>query len=285
LHGSIIGGVGELSFRELQRGLRELGLTRESRVLAFVALPALGPVRGGAEAMAAALTALCRLVMMPAFTPQCQVWPLVGPGNNGEDYAGHEAENAAAEFFRPDLPAHPSVGAVAEALRHVPGARRSSHPLYSFTAVGEGAELALAAQSLAEPLGPIAHLAEDGQGAEVLLLGVDETANAALHYAEARAGRKQFVRWALTPEGVVECPACPGCSDGFRAVIPYVRPMARQGHVGAAKAERVPLATLVRAAVDLIKREPTALLCSHADCKRCGAVRTVLGELGQSVPA
>jgi aminoglycoside 3-N-acetyltransferase len=283
--GSIIGGVGALSFRDLQKGLRELGLTRESRVLAFVSLPALGPVRGGAEAVAGALTALCRLVVMPAFTPQCQVWPLVGPANNGDDYAGHEADNAAAEFFRPDLPAHLSAGAVAEALRHVPGARRSSHPLYSFAAVGEGAEMTLAAQSLAEPLGPIAHLAEDGQGAEVLLLGVDQTANAALHYAEARAGRKQFVRWALTPEGVVECPACPGCPDGFGAIIPFARYLARLGQVGGARAERIPLAGLVGAAVDLMRRDPAALLCARADCRRCGAVRGVMGALGQAVVA
>jgi len=277
----MIGGVGEVSFRELQKSLRELGLGRESRVLAFASLPALGPVRGGAEAVAGALTALCGLVVMPAFTPQCQVWPLVGPANNGDDYAGHEAENARAEFFSPDLPADSSVGAVAEALRHVPGARRSSHPLYSFTAVGDGADLTLRAQSLAEPLGPIAHLAEDGAGAEVLLLGVDQTANAALHYAEARAGRKQFVRWALTPEGVVECPACPGCPDGFRAIIPYVRPLAKIGHVGGARAERIPLRALVQAAVELMRREPTALLCARAACARCGAVRRGRGERGE----
>ena len=35
-----------------------------------------------------------------------------------------------------------------------PGAVRSAHPLYSFVAVGAGAERAMAAQSLADPLGP-----------------------------------------------------------------------------------------------------------------------------------
>jgi aminoglycoside 3-N-acetyltransferase len=277
--------VPELTFRDLQKGLRDLGLTRDSRVLVFASLPALGPVRGGAEAVAGALAALCQLVVMPAFTPQCQVWPLVGPDNNGADYAGHQAENAAAEFFWPSTPVQHDLGAVAEALRHVPGALRSTHPLYSFAAVGQGAELAIAAQSLAEPLGPIAHLAEDGHSADVVLLGVDQTANAALHYAEARAGRKQFVRWALTPQGVVECPACPGCPDGFRAIIPYARPLARQGHLGGARAERIPLAALVRVAADLIRREPTALLCTRPSCERCGAVRTVLAELAHPVPA
>jgi aminoglycoside 3-N-acetyltransferase len=277
--------VSEITFRDLQKGLRDLGVTRNSRVLVVASLPALGPVRGGAETVVGALTSLCRLVVMPAFTPQCQVWPLVGPANNGADYEARQAENAGAEFFHSDLPVHASQGAVAEALRQVPGARRSSHPLYSFTAAGDEAELTLVAQSLAEPLGPIAHLAESGQGADVVLLGADPTANVALHYAEARAGRKQFVRWALTPQGVVECPGCPGCPDGFRAVIPFARPLARLAHVGAARAERIPLAPLVRATADLIRRDPTALLCSREGCARCGAVRTVLAELAQAVPA
>ena len=41
----------------------------------------------------------------------------IGPPNNAITYTGHDEENAAAEIFRPDLPAHPSLGVVAEALR------------------------------------------------------------------------------------------------------------------------------------------------------------------------
>lgn len=267
----------EVTFRDIHKGLRELGLTCESRVMVHAALPAFGAVRGGAETLVGALTALCQLVVMPAFTPQCQVWPLVGPPNNGTRYGGREAENANAEIFRPSLPVHASLGPAAEALRHVPGAVRSTHPLYSFTAAGPGADLVAAAQSLAEPLGPVAHLA--GRGAEVLLLGVDHTANVALHYAEARAGRKQFVRWALTPAGAVECPACPGCPEGFNAITPFVRPMVRVAQIGTARVARLPLAELLTAAETRLRRDPTALLCSRTGCERCAAVRTVLTSL------
>ncbi len=261
--------MAEVTFRDIQKGLAALGLTRASRVLVLGDAAAFGPVRGGAETIVGALTASAALVLAPAFTPQCQVWPLVGPEHNGAQYAGHAAENAAAEFFRADLPA----AGLAEALRHGPGAQRSSHPLYSFVAVGEEAGLALAAQSLAEPLGPVAHLAEAGRGGEVLLIGVDQTANVALHYAEARAGRKQFVRWALTPTGIVECLACPGCADGFNGMAPYARPLHRIGHIGAARVERLPLAELVEAAVALLRRDPVALLCSRPGCERCEDVR------------
>lgn len=266
--------MAEVNFRDIQKGLQALGLTRASRVLVLGTAAALGPVRGGAETVVGALTASSALVVAPVFTPQCQVWPLVGPENNGATYAGDAAENAAADFFRADLPA----AGLGEALRPVPGAQRSSHPLYSFVAVGAEAGLTLRAQSLAEPLGPVAHLADAQAGRDgvVVLVGADQTANVALHYAEARAGRKQFVRWALTPAGIVECLACPGCPDGFNAITAHLRALRRVTQIGLARVECLPLAELVNVAVELIRREPAALLCGRPGCERCGAVRSFL---------
>ncbi len=261
-----------LSFREIQRGLRDLGLSRESRVLALVSLPALGAVRGGAEAVAGALMAQCGLVLSPAFTYQCQVFPQVGPPDNGLVYGDHMDENANAEIFRADLPVHRDLGPVAELLRTRPGAARSGHPLLSFSAVGECADRVLQAQSLAEPFGPSARLAEDG--GEVLLLGLTHTANVAIHYAECQAGRKQFIRWALTPEGVVECAGWPGCSAGFDAVEARLGPATQTAQIGEARAHRVPLRDLLRAVADMVRADPLALLCDDPACPRCSAVRS-----------
>ena len=274
----------EVTFRDLQRGLRELGLAQGSRVIVCAALPTFGAVRGGAETVVGALLSLCDLIVAPAFTPQCRVWPRVGPPHNGAAYAGHDEDNANAEFFRPDLPVDPALGPLAEALRRAPGALRSSHPLCSFSALGSGAGLVAAAQSLAEPLGPIAHLAESGREAQVLLLGVDHTANVAIHYAEWRAGRKQFVRWALTSKGAVECPGCPGCPDGFNALTRELRAISRVAQIGTARVECLPLNPLQRAAEVLIRRDPTALLCTRRGCERCSAVRAVLAALSAGVP-
>jgi aminoglycoside 3-N-acetyltransferase len=276
--------MAEVTFRDLQKGLRDLGLGPTSRVIVHAVLPALGVVRGGAESVVGALVALGGLVVMPAFTPQCRVWPRVGPPHNAATYFGHDEENAAAEIFRPNLPVDPSLGPVVEALRHLPGAVRSTHPLYSFAAVGAGAERAIAAQSLAETLGPIAHLAETSPGADVLLLGADQTANVAVHEAERRAGRKQFIRWALTPKGAVECAGCPGCPDGFNALTPHLRPFTQVVQIGSARVERLPLNDLLRTVEGLIRRDPTALLCSRPGCERCGAVRTLLTDLSPVIP-
>src|SRR3712207_5416508 len=108
-----------VTFRDLQKGLRELGLTGDSRVLVAASLPAFGQVRGGAESVAGAVASLRRLVVSPSFTFQCRVWPLAGPPNNGASYTGHDDENAVAEMFPLAQPVHPSLGPVAEAFRHV----------------------------------------------------------------------------------------------------------------------------------------------------------------------
>ncbi len=268
--------MNDITFRDLQKGFRELGLTPESRVLAHTALSAFGHVRGGAEALVAALTSTCRLVVVPTFTEQCQILPLVGPAENGMTYGDRYADNAEAEMFLPEVPAHADMGVTAETLRHHPDARRSSHPLLSFAAVGPGAAELLAAQTLAEPFAPLERLAE--LGGDVLLLGVDHTRNAAVHLAERRAGRKQFVRWAFTPAGVVQCPAWPGCSEGFAALDPHVRALTRTARVGGALLQRLPLADLLSAAEALILSDPTALLCAREDCERCAAVRRAVSQ-------
>ncbi len=161
---------------------------------------------------------------------------------------------------------------MAETLRRHPRAHRSLHPVLSFT--GVNVEEALARQSLAEPLGPIAWLAEFD--ADILLLGVDHTANTSLHYAERLAGRKPFVRWALTAEGVVVCPGFPGCPDGFGVIAGRLEGVARRASLGEAEIALIPMRDLLHVAVAWIRDDPRALLCNRPDCERCGAVRASL---------
>ena len=117
-----------------------------------------------------------------------------------------------AEFFTPRMPADPLMGIIPETLRKHPRAKRSSHPIQSFAGINAGK--ILAAQTMANPLSPLGALEE--RFGWVVLLGVDHTVNTSIHSAEKLAGRKQFVRWALTPKGVVECPGFPGVRRGSR---------------------------------------------------------------------
>ncbi len=245
---------------------RNLGLRRSSHVLVHASLGGLGPVAGGADTIIGSLLAACESVLMPAFTPECALTPPVGPPDNAVDYGSDSGRNFDAEFYMPDLPTSEPV---AERLRQHLDARRSVHPLLSFS--GIKSEEALEGQTIDEPLGPIGWLAEyDG---DVLLLGVDHRANISLHYAERAAGRRQFTRWALTPEGVVVCPNCPGCSEGFGAITAKLEGVARRQRLGSSTVELIPLRDLINITVGWIRQDPRALLCDRPDCVYCRAVR------------
>lgn len=257
-----------VSFREFVNAFREVGLNPGQPVIVHASLSSIGEVRGGVEALLGALLSMSNGLMAPTFTYKTMIIPEVGPDNNAADYGSGKDSNRLAEFFRPDIPADPMMGILPETIRRHPGAKRSSHPILSFA--GIGVDTALDAQTLNEPLAPIRMLCE--QNAIVLLVGVNHTVNTSIHYAERLAGRKQFVRWALTPQGILECPGFSGCSDGFEQAAAYLSPITRTAQIGSATLRAVLLAPMIQTISELIKKQPLALLCHKADT-RCEAVR------------
>ncbi len=261
-----------VSHRSLVTALRDLGLTMRSRVIAHVSLARLGREPRHAESVLGALLETCNTLVMPTFTHQTLVVPADGASTNHLSLSDVPRAEGPPEPFHPDMPADSVMGEVAEALRRMPGALRSDHPILSFA--GMNAAEALRRQSLEDPWGPIAWLAEnDG---DVLLAGMDHTANVSLHYAEKLAGRKQFLRWAQTAQGVVACAACPGCSDGFKVIEPRLAGVARQLQLGGAMLQLIPLRDLIHVAVSWIRQDPRALLCDRLGCERCSEVRAAV---------
>jgi aminoglycoside 3-N-acetyltransferase len=259
-----------LTYRDLISGFKELDIDPSWPLLVHASLSSFGEVRGGADALLGALMATSDRLMMPAFTFRTMIIPEVGPDNNGITYGSGEKTNRMAEFFWPNLPVDRLIGVLAEKLRQHPHTVRSNHPILSFS--GINVDEALAAQTLDHPLSPIGTLAR--QEGWVLLIGVDHTANTAIHLAERAAGRKQFVRWALTPVGITTCSGYPGCSDGFNQVEPLLEPFVRKTRIGSAEIQAVPLSNLLQTVSDLIELEPLALLCSRTECERCDSVRS-----------
>lgn len=263
--------------RDLLLGLRGLGLG-ESPVIVHASLSAFGEVDGGAETVAAALAAVFHSLLVPAFTYKTMLIPRVGPPENGIIYGMGRDQNRMAEFFSPRMPVDPLIGAVPEAVRRHNGARRSNHPILSFA--GLRADPFLAAQTLAEPFAPLGAL--EAAGGWVVLMGVNHTVNTSIHYAEKLAGRKTFVRWALTPRGVVECPNFPGCSAGFESIRSDVERYTRAAQVGGALVQAVPLKMLFRAVTARLRQDPLSLLCRDEDCERCQEIRDVSKKKGTS---
>jgi aminoglycoside 3-N-acetyltransferase len=257
-----------LTFRDFLSAFRKLDLG-QSPVIAHASLSAFGVVKGGADTMVGAMLAAFHRVIMPTFTYRTMITPEVGPSDNGITYGTGREANKMATFYRPEMPADSLIGIVPETLRQHPKVKRSMHPIYSFS--GVNAERALQAQSLADPFGPIRILTEE-QG-WVLLMGVDHTANTSIHYGEQVAGRKQFIRWALTPQGIIECPRWPGCSYGFNQISPMLVSVTRETAVGKGTIQAIPLVGLVNAVNQMITADPLALLCNDFNCERCNSIR------------
>ena len=261
------------SGQRLKTGLAKLGLSK-NLVIAHASLKAFGPIEGGADTMLSALLDSVRGIIMPTFTYKTMLNPEIGPPRNGMTYGSEADLNKMAESFYPDMPADKTMGILPEVLRKHPQAKRSLHPIQSFA--GIGADAILNTQTIYNSLAPIGNLADsDGW---VLLLGVDHRVNTSIHYAEKLSGRTQFVRWALTPKGVVECPGFPGCSAGFQAIAPDIDKFTRKVQIGDAVVQAVPLKMLFRVVITRIKNDPLALLCQQQGCERCNQIRALEGS-------
>lgn len=264
-----------ISYRDLVRAFEKLSLDSHSRVIAHVALEPLGGVQGGADTVIGALHPLVETLVMPAFTMRTMVVPRVGPPDNALDYGADPESNLEAAIFNRQMPVDPSLGPAPEAFRTLPETDRSDHPILSFSA--QNASEALNIQTLDHPLAPVQWLAE--YDADVLLIGADHRSNVSLHWAEQLAGRKTFVRWALTPAGVVECSNMPGCSEGFNVIGGKLQGIVRRVTLGSGRIEAVPLRDLLHIATTWIREDPRALLCERTGCPHCAAVRaSVRGE-------
>jgi aminoglycoside 3-N-acetyltransferase len=257
-----------IRLRDLLFGLRALRLA-DSPVIVHSSLKSFGQVEGAAGTVVNSLVAVFDKVIVPTFTYKTMVTPLTGPEYNGITYGSHEDQNQMAEFFTLRIPVDPLMGAIPELFRKHPRSRRSNHPIQSFA--GINSEKFLSVQTLVDPLAPVGWL-EKANG-WVLLVGVDHTVNTSIHFAEKLAGRRQFIRWALTPKGVVECPGFPGCSAGFQAIVPDMEKFTRRVQIGGALVQAMPLKMLFKVVVARIKQDPLALLCQQDDCERCDTVR------------
>jgi aminoglycoside 3-N-acetyltransferase len=260
-----------LSYRDLITGFKKLEIDPNKPVILHASLSSFGEIRGGADTLLGATLASFQSIMSPTFTYKSMIIPETGPDNNGLEYGSGRDLNKMAEFYTQDMPADRLMGILAEKIRLHPQAQRSTHPILSFSGIHLSEAFDL--QSLEEPFAPIQWLV-DHQG-YVLLMGVDHTVNTSIHLAEQKAGRNAFIRWALTPGTIYECPGFPGCSDGFNQATIHLADITQVIKIGDADMMAIPLQEMVNILVPIIQSDPFALLCEKETCPRCQTIRNL----------
>ena len=203
-------------------------------------------------------------------------------GNEGTMVMPTMTGSRKTEAFDPAVTPTRHMGIVAATFWRMPGVLRSTHPTSSFAAMGPAAA-GITAPQPAEPVhgldSPIGRVYErDGQ---VLLLGVDHTANTTIHLAEALAEVPYSIeKW------------CTALVDGrpvrlaFRETDHCCRNFAKAGEwlaerglqsvglVGSGTATRVQARDVVSVALERLAQNSTVFLCApDQDCEECDAAR------------
>ena len=258
-----------ISFRNITRILNSIGVNRNTPVLVHIGRGLAGDVKGGTESLMGALLSTVDNVMLPAFTYSTMITPEDGPSNNNIEYGEKSGNNLNAKIFSHTMPSELHNQDAIDILKHLPGTYRSIHPIFS--CFGLGLDIALIDHAPELPYQPIKILMD--LGGWVLMMGTESAQNFSIHFAEKQAKRKQFVRWALTAEGVAEIPHFPGCSNGFHKLDYYLHDEIHKTSIENTQFSAVPLHTLITTATALIHEDPFALLCNDLTCAFCSVVR------------
>ena len=254
---------------DIREAITELGLEGEA-VCVHASLSSFGcPVPGILDEF---LKAGCT-VMVPSFSYMYAAPPVPGlmPERNGiksnetlmaKKYPdGETFSTDSNKVSTEDMGMFPKI-----VLEH-PGRVRGNNYLNSFTAAGPDAERLVGRQTNGDVYAPLDSLYE--MGGYILLIGVGLDSATAIHYAEQRAGRKPFIRWARGDSGETVPVRTGGCSRGFEKLSGILKPYEKCVCVGESKWRCYRIRDLVDACEEAFRKDPDAAHCDDPDCRCC----------------
>lgn len=250
---------------DIVAGLADLGLRAGDTAVVHSSLSSFGRIEGGAETVIDALLEVLGAtgtLVVPAFNAD--------PGD-------FDAETTPSQ-----------TGAITEALRHRKGAIRSQHPTHSVVAIGRLADIITENHEKVDAFARGSALFKVLQAnGRILQLGTDQTTNSMIHVAEEIAGAPYLDRQRLVgfkrPDGSIRRKWIrrPGCSRGFTALEEPLRErqLITETRIGKCRARLMPARGVVEVAVEMLKADPEALLCSRPDCGSCAEARAAMAAI------
>lgn len=238
-----------------------MGVRPGDLLLAHSSLRSFGQMEGGAEAAALALVDTvgeAGTAFVPTF-----YW-----GNEPFDPATTPSE----------------VGAITNAFRLLPGARRSLCPTHSVTGIGPAAQEILEGHDRAHPFGPGSPLWRlQERNCWVLLIGCGHHSSSMIHVAEEQEGVGYLDRnrtaLVASPDGAREVTLRkPGCSRAFGVVDSPMRMagLIIESYAGASRFLLMRSRDLTQTARAILREDASALLCDLDGCEACAEAREML---------
>lgn len=245
----------------LIQGFRQVGIKKNASIIVHSSLSSFGWVEGGAITVIKALmkcVGINGLIMMPSFT--------YGKGI-------YDKETTPSQ-----------TGKITEVFRQTSNVFRSSHPTHSVVIWGNDSKKIAGIHELYFPAGlksPFYELFK--LNGDILLIGVDHTANSMIHLSQfiaqvpylERPKRVQRLNEKNEKEEIVVCRL--GCSLGFNKLGKFLNSACVfENYVGMSKIQRINAVEVVNKAVILLKKDPSSLLCERQECFSCNEARDMI---------
>lgn len=259
-----------VSAYDIRRAIQTLGLA-DQVLCVHSSLRSFGHVEGGAPAILEGLLSAGCTVLVPAFTYDFGVPPppdqSMRPSRNGY-YYDLPYERGNTRIYTPaSKEISKDMGALPAAVLAHPQHARGYHPINSFAAVGPLAHGLVSGQTPLSVYAPFHELiAHHGT---VIMMGVGLDTMTLIHYAEQRAGRTLFRRWANGPDGVPMQVEVGSCSDGFGHFDPIFASFERRYQVGQSLWRVFPAADVLDTATESIQQDTQITHCADVTCTRC----------------
>lgn len=269
-------GAGVVDARDVERAIRQLGLTGRP-IEVHVSLRSFGGLEDGPATIVDCVLAAGSTVLAATMAPDafgiCAP-PDDRPARNGIDYATQPVLAEREQATGPDCVYDSSCTHVSAWLggfsAHVaarPDRVRCKYASGEFTAVGPLAERLIGAETEEDVFGPLRALID--QNGAVVLMGVGLTRMTLLHLAEVEAGRRPFIRWARGRDGRPIRVRAGECSGGFESLTPALTPVERHISVGDSRWRVFPAPETVQLAAQAIRTDPSITHCPNRGCIEC----------------
>ena len=234
-------------------------------------LKSFGHVEGGASSIINAFLDSGCTILVPGFIYSNSIpAPERSPLRNGLDYDNND-ENISAynKIFTVESNdiSKDSLGIIPYEILQMPHRKRGHNPINSFTAIGPKATELVADQSAIDVYSPLRKM-YDNNG-YVILIGVTLKRMTAIHWAEQKAGRTLFVRWANGYDGKPMRVSVGSCSEGFDKFDCILKPVERNIKVGDSNWRVFPMKQIVDLCANAIMEDPMITHCGNPECERC----------------
>lgn len=249
-------------------------LTLEDACLCVHAsLKSFGLVQGGADQIIDLFLEHGCTLVVPTFTEGNTVPPPRGyrlKQNGSSLYDGANPSPIFAyplSYARDNTAIDRTMGTLPATILRRPQRVRGNHPHSSFAAIGPLAQRIIQEQ---RPKDWLAHFREliKLQG-KVLLMGVGLDRMTLVHLAEQEAGRRPFIRHAISDTGDAIEVQVGTCSRGYKKLEPHIKHLAVHKRVGTSCWQVFDASAVLEAATKAILDDPFITHCGDSTCERC----------------